>query len=1018
MNKLLAIFAALVFAMMSFHQVQGQAVVSGRILEQDYTTPIAGVSVLFSGQDAQGNIVDYQAETNASGRFEHVVNDGMYWVSTYAEGYQPASWIDSLWVDSGSLPFEYDTLVVECDTLTGICDSLYLVYNASTGQYDTLYYPYPEIANINLILHEVVAPVNYVAARLYSADMVRVSWSRHDPVLYDDFETGDFSKVNWVNASPYPWTISDEGAYEGGYCMRSSCQGVSNGISQIEVSVFIPFNGEMSFYGRISSENNWDKGSFYLDGVKKVEISGEVDWTQYVFAVTQGEHVFRWTYQKDNSTDVGDDCFYVDAIYFGQETSEGERSLRYYDLYRRRADQAPVLLASHLTDTVYMDTRWSGLPWGRYSWGVTCYYEGNRPFSDTTWSVLLDKDMTTTFEANITTNTEMSASGAVVTLSSPGHTYQTAADANGHLLLPDVYRDQYDLRVHLDGYVDYVSELSVLEPQQVDIELMEAVYGIDSLYVSSTGFAMWQLSDTLFRDLQYFELRLNGQSNGRVTLPFFQFDVSELLPGDTCWAEVRPVYLSDTCDWRSAEWVYRPCSDYQGSVNGLQWSINNDAVLLSWEVPEGDSVLGARLYRDGEFLAFVEGNTYLDPTVVMHGEVTYCLRLVYYGAMDGDYYSMSCEECAVTSFPLFCDPPVNLEGENYYHSETDYGALISWGERPDPVQSWLYYDNGVYKRSLGSDNEPIIFWSIRFDAADLEDYAGTALKKISLFDVGAGTYQLWVYVGGETAPRTLVWSQNMTLSNAHDWHEETINSAVEIPEDEPLWIVVGQQGLSRPAAACADQGNPNGRWVSLDGEHWLDLAVFNMHYTWMLRAFVSNRSGRMRPLDAEGYALQQYNLYRGYNPMEYQQVATIPAVEGQAFYQYRDVLVDEDHVGFYYRLTAVYLSDDGETCESDFASALYDPDVQYVYVDDNWSTEERAEAALKLYPNPSNGQITIEQEGMQSVLVYNALGQLLLDKEASADHLQLDLSGFENGLYWVRVMSQSGAVTRRFVLSR
>ena len=69
MNKLLTIFAALVFAMMSFHQAQGQAVVSGRILEQDHATPIAGVSVLFLGVDAQGNIVDYQAETNASAPF-------------------------------------------------------------------------------------------------------------------------------------------------------------------------------------------------------------------------------------------------------------------------------------------------------------------------------------------------------------------------------------------------------------------------------------------------------------------------------------------------------------------------------------------------------------------------------------------------------------------------------------------------------------------------------------------------------------------------------------------------------------------------------------------------------------------------------------------------------------------------------------------------------------------------------------------------------------------------------------
>ncbi len=224
--------------------------------------------------------------------------------------------------------------------------------------------------------------------------------------------------------------------------------------------------------------------------------------------------------------------------------------------------------------------------------------------------------------------------------------------------------------------------------------------------------------------------------------------------------------------------------------------------------------------------------------------------------------------------------------------------------------------------------------------------------------------------------------------------------------------------MNRPAAACLDMGNPNGRWVSLDGEHWSDLVNYNMHYTWMLRAYVTNRSGRMSPLDEGKSTLQHYNLYRSYNNVDYQQVAAIPANEGQIFYQYRDVLVSESHSAFYYRLSAVYLSDFGETCESDFAVSLYNPDAQYVYVDDCWLTQEKQSVALKLYPNPSDGLVFIESEGMQEVVVYNALGQVLLRKEAYGDGLQFDLSGFENGLYWLRVSSPAGVVTRRFVLSR
>jgi len=880
MKKLLTIWISLLVVLMSFHQAQGQVLVSGNVYEQDSISPISGALVMFSAIDTTGETFVYQFVTDSLGHYEDSIYYGIYKVSACAEGYECSYLADSLLIACDSLQFEYDSLVVVYDSLTGIYDSIFMVYDSLTGQYDTLYFDTDTIiSGINLVLYEIRYPVRYVVASPYAGDLVRISWSMCDSL----------------------------------------------------------------------------------------------------------------------------------------------RSFRYFELFRCRIDGQPVLMASHFTDTVFVDAHWSSLPWGQYCWGVSCCYEGNRYASDTVWSAFLDKDMTTTLEVNITTNVGLPAADAVVTLTShegQGHTYQGVADADGHLLMDSVYRGSYDIYVHLDGFMDYESSepLSVMEPQQTQVELMEALYAIDSLYVSYTGYAIWHLSD-MPRDLQYYELRLNGQMVGSTTDTCFQFDISGLSPGQTYRAEVRPVFLSETCNWHALDWVFWPCSHFQGSENGIQWSLTEDAVQLSWDNPEGFTILGAFLYRDGEYLGFIEDNFFLDESVVMHGEVSYCMHLLYGGPTDGTYYSESCEECVVVSFPNYCDPPVKLEGENYWNSDLDYGALISWGERPEPIYQWLYYDNGVYKRSLGGDNEPIIFWSIRFDVADLEPYAGSSLKKVSLYDVGAGIYQLWIYVGGETAPRTLVWSQNMTLCNAQAWHEESLNLPIVIPENEPLWIVVGQQGLNRPAAACADMGNPNGRWVSLDGEHWTDLVNYNMHYTWMLRAYVTNRSGRIQPLDEGSYALQHYNLYRSYDNANYQLIALIPAVEGQAFYQYRDVLVGEEHDAFYYRLSALYQSDDGETCESDFAAPLYAPDMNYVFVDDHWSTEEREEVTLKLYPNPTNDIIHVEMTGMQHIDICNVIGQIVLETEAN-ETLQLDLSSLPEGMYWLRAMSQNGVTVKPFVLSR
>ena len=212
-------------------------------------------------------------------------------------------------------------------------------------------------------------------------------------------------------------------------------------------------------------------------------------------------------------------------------------------------------------------------------------------------------------------------------------------------------------------------------------------------------------------------------------------------------------------------------------------------------------------------------------------------------------------------------------------------------------------------------------------------------------------------------------------------------------------------------------GNANGRWVSFDGETWTDMHTFNMYYTWMLRAFVTNQAGREMALGKDGYILQQYNLYRSFDNTDYQMTASIPAVDGQLYYEYRDNLADDDHEDVYYRLTAFYLADNGETCESNYAASLNDPELHYIAIDLT-STNEHLESSLKLYPNPTNGLVTIELEEMQKVMVYNALGQVLLSKEANGDALQVNLSGFENGLYWVNVMTQNGTAAKSLIISK
>jgi subtilisin family serine protease len=132
-------------------------------------------------------------------------------------------------------------------------------------------------------------------------------------LIVEDFETGDFSKFPWQFAGSANWTIVNSGAFEGTYAAKSGAIGNS---SQTEMKLVreVAGNDSISFYRKVSSENNYDWLRFYIDNTKVGEWAGEVAWGRVAFAVTAGEHTFRWQYIKDIYSTGGSDCAWVDYI--------------------------------------------------------------------------------------------------------------------------------------------------------------------------------------------------------------------------------------------------------------------------------------------------------------------------------------------------------------------------------------------------------------------------------------------------------------------------------------------------------------------------------------------------------------------------------------------------------------------------------------------------------------------------------------------------------------------------------
>lgn len=130
----------------------------------------------------------------------------------------------------------------------------------------------------------------------------------------ETFEGGQTNLSGWNPPAAYPWAVSSERPYEGSYCLRSSQYMGSNQQSNMSFTVNIASAGSMSFYYRVSSEENYDKFFFLVDGTEQFNASGEVDWTQTSVQLSAGTHTLTFRYAKDYSVSNGDDCAWIDNV--------------------------------------------------------------------------------------------------------------------------------------------------------------------------------------------------------------------------------------------------------------------------------------------------------------------------------------------------------------------------------------------------------------------------------------------------------------------------------------------------------------------------------------------------------------------------------------------------------------------------------------------------------------------------------------------------------------------------------
>lgn len=122
----------------------------------------------------------------------------------------------------------------------------------------------------------------------------------------------DATNLTWITGGEANWFVETTNTYDGISAAQSG-HIIDNQTSFLQTT--IPSDGQVSFFWKVSSEQDHDYLTFYINGIARDSISGEVDWTQDSYSVYAGD-VLRWEYSKDGANSAGADAGWLDQVLY------------------------------------------------------------------------------------------------------------------------------------------------------------------------------------------------------------------------------------------------------------------------------------------------------------------------------------------------------------------------------------------------------------------------------------------------------------------------------------------------------------------------------------------------------------------------------------------------------------------------------------------------------------------------------------------------------------------------------
>ncbi|HOB99511.1 MAG TPA: Ig-like domain-containing protein [Verrucomicrobiota bacterium] len=124
-------------------------------------------------------------------------------------------------------------------------------------------------------------------------------------------EALDRSGLVWTTGGHAPWSGQTVVTHDGKDAAQS---GTIEHDQQSWLQTTVVGPGALTFWWRISSEEDYDCLRFSVNGLEWAAISGSVGWQWRTFSIDSGTHTLLWSYTKDEIETAGQDRAWLDEV--------------------------------------------------------------------------------------------------------------------------------------------------------------------------------------------------------------------------------------------------------------------------------------------------------------------------------------------------------------------------------------------------------------------------------------------------------------------------------------------------------------------------------------------------------------------------------------------------------------------------------------------------------------------------------------------------------------------------------